>query len=161
MHPRIDWPDGKAFAFTVFDDTDKETVENAPPVYDLLHDLGFKTTKSVWPIRGPEEPLVGGSTCEDPAYLDWVRRLQGQGFEIALHNVTYHTSPREETARGVERFRELFGHYPSSMANHTGCREGIYWGSSRLSGVNAFAYNVLSRYKGHGLYQGHVEGSPL
>ena len=46
------WPDGKAFAFSVFDDTDLSTLENAPAVYRLLRDLGFRTTKSVWPLRG-------------------------------------------------------------------------------------------------------------
>jgi hypothetical protein len=161
MQSSITWPDGKSFAFTVFDDTDRETLENAPPVYEFLHDHGFRTTKSVWPLRGPEQPLVGGAMCEDPGYADWARKLQSQGFEIALHNVTYHTSARAETLRGLESFRELFGHDPDSMANHTGCREAVYWGSSRLTGIHAFVYNVLSRYKGHGVYQGHVEGSPL
>jgi hypothetical protein len=161
MQPRITWPDGKSFAFTVFDDTDRETLENAPHVYDFLYDLGFRTTKSVWPLEGKDQPLVGGATCADPGYLEWVKQLQSQGFEIALHNVTFHTSSREETRRGIDQFREFFGHNPSSMANHTGCREGIYWGSSRLTGLHALIYNVLNRYRGHGIYQGHVEGSPL
>lgn len=159
--PLVEWPDGKSFAFTVFDDTDRETIENAPPVYDFLADLGFRTTKSVWPIKGSEDPLVGGATCEDADYLEWVLKLKDLGFEIALHNVTYHTSRREETQRGLERFRTLFGGPPSSMANHTGCLEGIYWGGSRLTGVNAFMYNLLTRYKNSGIYQGHVDGSPL
>ena len=38
---RIDWPDGKDFAFTIFDDTDLATLENVPPVYELLGGLGF------------------------------------------------------------------------------------------------------------------------
>lgn len=33
---RIDWPDGKAFAFTIFDDTDFPTLDNVGPVYALL-----------------------------------------------------------------------------------------------------------------------------
>lgn len=51
--PHIPWPDGKRFAFTIFDDTDHQTLENVPPVYDFLSDLGLRTTKSVWPLKGP------------------------------------------------------------------------------------------------------------
>ena len=83
-------------------------------------DLGFKTTKSVWPIKGNQAPLIGGTTCENAEYLDWVLRLQESGFEIGLHNVTFHTSSREETIRGIDRFRELFGHDPYSLTNHSG-----------------------------------------
>ena len=69
--------------------------------------------------------------------------LQAGGFEIALHNVTYHTSTRQETADGLERFFRLFGHYPHTMANHTGCRESIYWGRARLSGFHRVIYDLL------------------
>jgi hypothetical protein len=27
---RVEWPDGRAFAFSVFDATDRSTLENAP-----------------------------------------------------------------------------------------------------------------------------------
>ena len=67
-HRRVRWPEGKDFAFTVFDDTDHSTLENAHPVYDLLGDLGFATTKSVWtfpPAQGVPPGRIGGSTCED------------------------------------------------------------------------------------------------
>ena len=30
------WPNGKKFAFTVIDDTDNSTMENAPIIYDFL-----------------------------------------------------------------------------------------------------------------------------
>src|ERR687886_6918 len=104
---RVTWPEGKAFAFSVFDDTDLTTLRNGPAVHDLLAECGFRTTKSVWPLRGDGEPAIGGSTCEDPDYLAWVLRLQDQGFEIALHNVTFETSTRERTLRGLDRFQAL------------------------------------------------------
>jgi hypothetical protein len=157
----VEWPSGKAFAFSVFDDTDRTTLENGPAVYDLLANLGFRTTKSVWPLRGSGEPRVGGATCEEPAYLAWVHGLQREGFEIALHNVAPQTSSREQTIRGLERFAELFGTGPSAHANHTGCKEAIYWGDGRLSGLNRTAYNVLNRFKTRGVFEGHVESSPL
>lgn len=135
MFPKIDWPDGKDFAFTIFDDPDQDSIENLEAVYPFLRDLGFRTTKAVWPIRGDCTPKVGGATCADEQYLKLVLGLKEQGFEIAFHNVTYHTSTREQTTRGLEIFRQLFGHDPYSIANHTGCRESIYWGSARVSGV--------------------------
>lgn len=157
----ITWPDGKQFAFSVFDDTDWATLDNVPPVYALLADLGFRTTKSVWPIRGNERPQIGGATCQDPAYLRWVLELRDQGFEIALHNVTYHTSCRADTWRGFDLFRELFGTDPQCLANHAGVGESIYWGADRLTGIHAFCYHLLTRYRTKGLFRGHVEGDPL
>ena len=32
------------------DDTDGVTMQNTPPVYEFLADLGLRTTRSVWPI---------------------------------------------------------------------------------------------------------------
>ena len=157
----IQWPDGKDFAFTIFDDTDLQTLENAREVYSYLAELGFRTTKSVWPIRGGETPSMGGLTCEDREYLDWVLGLKNQDFEIALHNVTYHTSRREDTQRGIERFRELFGHYPHTLANHAGCREALYWGSQRLSGIRRGLFEVYWRLHRKPAYSAHLESSEL
>ncbi|MEK6802016.1 MAG: hypothetical protein AABZ34_05030 [Nitrospirota bacterium] len=161
MHRRIQWPEGKSFAFTIFDDTDYQTATNVAPVYDFLADIGLHTTKSVWPILGKGTAKVGGATCEDPAYRTWVVDLQKRGVEIALHNVTHHTSTRRETAEGLERFRDLFEHYPHTMANHTGCREGIYWGRTRLSGFHRLIYDFIHMSQPRTEFQGHIEKSPL
>jgi hypothetical protein len=154
------WPEGRSFAFTIFDDTDLSRLPDIKRVYDVIAECGFRTTKSVWPLRGEGPPKVGGSTCEDPAYLAWVHELKREGFEIGFHNATYHTSSREETIRGLDRFRELFGHDPRTMANHAGCREGIYWGSARVSGWRRLAYNVLDRGRHRNMFQGHRPGTP-
>jgi hypothetical protein len=162
MTSKIEWPDGKEFAFTIFDDPDLDTVENVAAIYPFLRDLGLRTTKAVWSVRGDGIPKVGGATCEDQQYLQWMLHLKEQGFEIALHNVTYHTSQREETARGIEAFYRLFGHYPYCMANHTGCHESMYWGGARVSGIQRLIYNVLNlNLMGENPYQGHIEASPL
>lgn len=158
MTRRIKWPDGKEFAFTVFDDTDRATVENVSEVYSFLADCGFRTTKSVWPIRGDREPRIGGSTCEDQDYLKWVYNLKEIGFEIGYHNATFHSSLRNETIRGIDKFVELFGHRPKSMANHADCKESIYWGNYRLTRVNEFIYNLLTRYHYNKTFRGHIEG---
>jgi hypothetical protein len=154
----VSWPGGKRFALAIFDDTDRAALDNVPHVYGLLRDLGLRTTKTVWPIGGARAPAVsGGSTCDDPAYLRWVRELARDGFEIALHNVTYHGSTRDAIARGLDRFAELFGHHPMSMANHTECEDGMYWGAARISGVRKPIYRITARGRKH--YFGHVPGS--
>jgi len=154
----MDWPDGKLFAFTIVDDTDHSTLENVPPVYALLADLGLRTTKSVWTMGG--EP-GDGLACDDPRYRAWVERLHEQGFEIALHNVAPRTSPRDRTIEGIERFREIFGRDPSVHVNHSRCRENIYWGPDRVSGVNRAIYGLLSHRGSDNAFEGHVESSPL
>lgn len=158
----IAWPDGRAFAFTIFDDTDLATVANVGPVYDLLTDLGMRVTKTVWAVTGPGTPAFGGSTCDDPEYTAWTLRLQALGHEIASHGATYTTAERELTRRGLDRFRELYGHDPVSMANHSGCREAIYWGASRVTGIQRHVYDLATYYRRReGYFRGHIEGDPL
>ncbi len=155
----IAWPDGKRFAFSIIDDTDRSTLRNAPLIYQFLHDHGFHSTKTVWPTRGHQVPWVGGDTCADPDYMKWVLALKNQGFEIALHNVTYHTSTRQEVLQGLEQFCRYFGSYPAIHANHTGCSEDIYFGDARLSGINRLLYNTFTLYKHHHQFYGEVPGS--
>jgi hypothetical protein len=159
----IEWPEGKRFAFTIFDDPDYDTTENVSAIYSFLGDLGLRTTKAVWPVKGHGTPKIGGATCQDQQYLQWMLKLKEQGFEIALHNVTHHTSTREETARGIESFHRMFGHYPHSMANHSGCAENIYWESARVSGLQRLLYDTLTlKLNGRNHEsQGHIESSPL
>jgi hypothetical protein len=154
----MQWPEGKAFAFTIFDDPDSQTVAGSRRTYAFLRDAGLRTTKGVWPVRGPREPSDHGGTCAEPEYRAWALELQAEGFEIGFHNATLHTSTREETIEGLERFREYFGSYPSSMSNHYYSREGIYWGDARLSGPARFLYNALTGWKNNGKYFGHVPG---
>lgn len=161
MKSEINWPDGKRFAFSVFDDTDHTTMKNGPRIYQFLYDLGMITTKSVWPLKGEYVPKIGATTCADPEYLKWVCRLKQQGFEIALHNATYHTSKREQAIEGLEQFKKYFGEYPKIHVNHSGCDDSIYWGDARLSGMNRLLYNLLTRFRNRGKFLGSVESSEL
>lgn len=160
MKSDFSWPDGKRFAFTVFDDTDSCTVANVGRVYALLEDLGLRTTKSVWPLAGTKSGKYAGETCADPIYRSWLLKLQRAGFEIGYHNATYHTSTREQTANALEAFRSIFGHDPRCMANHTGCEESIYWGEHRLTGVHQKLYKIVNSHRNGG-YRGHIEGDPM
>jgi hypothetical protein len=154
------WPNDKRFAFTVFDDPDAQTVESGKPVYDLLARLGFRTTKAVWPIRGGGRPTDRGQTCADRDYRKWVEELQAQGFEIAYHNATNHSSPRSETVRALETFKHYFGTYPTSMANHMENEEAIYHGDQRVSGMRRVVYNLVTRGRNRDRFKGHVAEHP-
>ena len=161
--PKVIWPDGKRFAFTIFDDTDHSTVSNVGEVYAFLKKLGFRTTKSVWPVQGRTQ-LVGdeykGASCDEPKYLDWVKSLKQDGFEIGFHSTTFHRSTRDQIIIGLNRFKDLFGDNPRSMSQHsdsTDC-ESIYWGPDRVSGVYALLFNLLTLYRSKSIYRGHIEG---
>ena len=113
------FPYNKNFAFSIFDDTDSSTVESIQPVYRLLRDLGFRTTKSVWPLAAAPGARFGGSTLQDADYLKWIRQLHGVAFEIGLHNVRSGSAPREIIVRGLEEFCSRIGEYPRAHANHS------------------------------------------
>jgi hypothetical protein len=159
---RIAWPAGKRFAFSVFDDTDLSVPGNFEAVYDLLGSLGMRTTKSVWPATGGDLQPRGphGSTCDDGEYLQTVLQLQRSGFEIGYHNSYFEGLPSRRVEEALDRFRLLFGHDPSSMANHAESSEGIYWGYDRLSGMPRTIYRVLMRRFGANPHCGHIPGSP-
>jgi hypothetical protein len=130
-------------------------------VYAFLGELGMRVTKSVWVLPPSGEALYGGGSCAEPEYLAWALELQRAGHEIALHNVASSTSTREQTIAGLDRFRELFGHDPRTLANHVGNLEAIYHGEERVTGARRTLYNVLTRGRRRRLFEGHVPGSPL
>ncbi len=151
------WPEGKAFAFTIMDDPDSQQLENGKRIYGLLGDLGFRTTKLVWPLAPTRAANSPGDTCADPPYLADARELAARGFEIGYHNATAHSSTREETRQALDAFREQFGHDPKVMANHYNA-EAIYWGPARLGGGRRLVYNLLTRGRTRNRHFGHVEG---
>lgn len=157
----IRWPEGKTFAFTVFDDTDLSVPGNFERVYELLGEQGLRTTKSVWTGYGPDLAARSGvgSNCEDPEYLSFVLGLQKAGFEIGYHNSYEWGLPRERVRAALDRFRELFGHDPVCMSNHASSSEGMYWGPDRLSHPFRAAYRLLQRRLRGNPHKGHVPDS--
>lgn len=105
--------------------------------------------------------VAGGATCEDQDYLGWIHELQRQGFEIALHDAAASTSTGEVTCSAVQDFKRQFGNGQFLCCNHTGCRDGIYWGDARLSGWRRTVYNLATRGKRAGISRGHIESDPL
>jgi hypothetical protein len=159
--PDIPWPEGKAFAFTIFDDPDGQTTAMGREVYAFLRDLGFRTTKGVWPLRGEGERSCNGGCCEDEDYLEWCRSLQQEGFEIGYHNASQNTAHRALTIEAFDRYAQLFGGDPVTMSNHYNNAEGIYWGDLRLSGMPRLIYNVVTGGRNRGRFFGHLPGHPL
>lgn len=156
---KIQWPEGKSFAFTIFDDPDSQRLEDGKKIYSLLTDWGFRTTKAVWPLGPVREPNSPGDTCADPLYLAECHDLARRGFEIGYHNATLHSSTRAETIQGLDAFRKYFGHDPVSMANHYN-EEAIYWGPARLSGSRRAIYNLATLGRTRNRHFGQVEGHP-
>jgi len=160
--PRLTFPDGRRFAFTIMDDTDVATVANVRPMYQLLTDLGMRTTKTVWPVGCPEgsKNFSSSETLDDPDYLAFVLELERTGFEIAYHGATMETSLRERTESAISRFVSLFQTPPRVYANHAYNRENLYWGVDRIDiGLLKFLYRRLTR-QAQDHYQGHRPGSP-
>jgi hypothetical protein len=131
----VEWPDGKAFAFTIVDDTDMSTLENVRPIYDYLWELNLLTTKTVWilPTNNPEVPVNLGHTLRDSAYAVFVTDLQQKGYEIALHGARGGDSKRPETVTALEEYKETFGDYPNIHINHYLNKDDVYWGADKLS----------------------------
>ena len=87
----------------------------------------------MWPLAPWRPSPIGGATLQEPAYREFILNLKRKDFEIAFHNATSHSVPREHTLRALDRFREVIGHDPKVHCNHAGNEENIYWGAARLS----------------------------
>ncbi len=131
---KMKFPNGKKFAFTIFDDTDHATIQNVKPIYDVLSELGILTTKSVWvyPGKNIKNLYYNSQTLSDTDYLNFIKKLHDQGFEIAFHNASMETSERDDTIAALHKFKELLGFYPNIHTNHTSNMENLYWGPERL-----------------------------
>ena len=159
MKSKIQWPNNKQFAFTVFDDTDRANLRDNQLIYEYLDELNFKTTKSVWIKEGKQKQKNQGITCDDKQYLSWLLELKNKGFEIGYHNTTYQSSLRDEIEEGLKTFVKTFDQNPKVMANHSANEENIYWGSHRLSGSRKLIYNILTLFKKNKFYKGHEKTS--
>ncbi len=154
------FPDGKQFAFTVFDDTDNGTVSNLTPVYSLLAELGMTTTKSVWPLACDPKGTCPGQTLQDEEYVEWVMSLHKQGFEIASHGASNFDSTRDSWKLALQCFQDKLGFIPRTHCNHSSNRDNIYWGDARVSVMHhKLFYNIATRFKRRGVFQGHIEAS--
>jgi hypothetical protein len=157
----MDFPQGKRFAFTILDDTDDSTLENVKPVYDALKAHGIRTTKTVWPVDCPEGSRIffAADTLQRRPYLEFVRQLEIDGFEIAFHGATMESSRRERTVQGLDLLKREFGAYPTLFCNHGHNRDNLYWGEKRFQTWWLRRLVRLFRKKAASYYLGEVEGT--
>jgi hypothetical protein len=161
-------PPGKQFALTFVDDTDASTRENTEPVYDFLAHQGFWGTKTVWPLQARRNSAFRrdleqqaatpstGDTLEHPEYLDFIRKLQRAGFEIALHGVAAGNSTRHEILHGLCRYEAALGEAPSMMVFHQTNIDNLYCGRAKL---DTAVFKTIERFSDRSEYEGHREGS--
>lgn len=153
------YPANKTFAFTIIDDTDGATLENIKPIYDYLSAIKLKTTKTIW-IYEPDEVVTDerhkGDTVEHKDYLAYLKQLQQDGFEIALHNVSSQSNKRAKIIDGIEKFSQLFDHYPDINVSHEKNKENLYFDDYLDEGLKLkpfhskfflAAYNRLTRVR--------------
>lgn len=154
------YPQRKRFAFTIFDDTDVGTLDSLRPIYDLLGDLGLRTTKSVWPVDyAGDSAYRGSATLEDDDYCRYLLNLKSLGFEIAYHGATMESADRETSMRALALFRRVFGQGPRSYAAHAQNRDNLYWGRERFRfGLCKSVYQRLAGSRDRPS-EGHVPGS--
>jgi|WetSurMetagenome_2_1015567.scaffolds.fasta_scaffold16426_2 hypothetical protein len=135
------WPLNKEFAFTIIDDTDNSTLENIKPVYEYLISKNIKTTKTIWVY--PSKNKFSGQTVQDKDYLEFLLKLEHEGFEIQLHNVGSGDFKRDEIQRGFNIFKETFGRFPTLHANHSFNPDNIYWGYKRYGNILRFMVKLF------------------
>lgn len=160
---RLDFPNGKRFAFTILDDTDDATLENVAPVYALLRELGMRTTKTAWPLDCPEGSRLffAAETLQNAAYLEFTRELIRDGFEFASHGATMESSKRERTIAGLQFVATELGVSPRLHCNHGQNAENLYWGAERYRSLAIrVPMMLIDRLRGRRKYEGHREGSP-
>ena len=137
------YPGGHSFAFTIIDDTDNGTVENLKPLYDLLQSLGMRTTKTIWVY--PSRDRFLGDSLADPECVRWLLDLHGRGFEIGLHGVGSGEFSRREILEGLDRFKDVFGRYPTIHTNHSQNPDNLYWSPrNRMVPPFGLGYTLVS-----------------
>lgn len=156
----VKWPNGKSFAFTIVDDTDEATVNNVKPIYDLLYELGIKTTKTVWAFPSRDE--FSGDTLADENYAQFIKELSDKGYEIAFHGAGSGAFTGEETVLSQEIIKNLIGYYPRLYINHANNIGNLYWNHKRFSFPFDKLFILAKRVLGNEMIvsQGEVEESP-
>jgi hypothetical protein len=156
------WPYRAGFCIT--DDTDAATLASVRAVYDALHSLGLKPTKTVWPFE-PEEPCgipatppstLRGVTLADPAYRAYCAELAARGVEIALHGASAGNNRRDRTVAAFRMLESEFGNEGTFIC-HSKNADNVYW--EEKVAPNAVLRRLLTLYSRHRCF-GEIDGSP-
>jgi hypothetical protein len=151
------WPNGKKFAFTIMDDTDRAHLDAVKPFYDALIQYGLRTTKTVWALDCPPDDPFRGDSLQDAAYRAWVVNLSEAGFEIAWHGARSGGTEAGAHRKALEYFREILGRYPRTYANHAVNPECLYWGEERFDAP--IVREIFRRFSGRPRFLGSTPGT--
>jgi len=155
------FPEGKRFAFSIFDDTDVATLNSIRPLYDLFTDLNLKTTKTVWSLDfDGKSSFLGSDTLQNATYAAYMQELARRGFEIGFHGASMESSIRLHVERSLDIYRETFGEPPSIYAAHSHNRDNLYWGAARFSSRLWRAIYTRLNKEPADYFQGHDYKSP-
>ena len=155
---KLAFPGGSVAALSIFDDADHGNKENLEPIYDKLYEYGVITTRSTWILPSKR----GGNTESlfDKIYVEWLKKIKTQGFEIALHNVGNGIYTKDEIRAGLELFKDNFDEYPKIHTNHHSNPDNVYWGTSdRFSWPINWLYHIIGKDK-RKRYLGSTPNSP-
>lgn len=152
------WPKSKPFAFTIMDDTDRGHLENLEAFYEALVSYGLRTTKTVWAFESPPTDPYGGDSLQNPAYRQWALGLQELGFEIAWHGARSGGTITSAHCEALDYFRETFGAYPRTYANHAVNPECLYWGEERFDAP--LVREMFRRFSGRQRFLGSTPNTP-
>lgn len=152
------WPNGKKCALAFIDDTDDAVYPDIESIYKILISNGIRPTKTIWvyPVRD-----VGVSYGDDIStnenYYNFIKYLQSEGCEIALHNVGSGPYLREEIISGLDLYKSKIGSYPRIHVNHSYNPDNIYCGEKRYS--EPFSSLLKIMFKEYTGFSGDEAGS--
>jgi hypothetical protein len=140
------------------DDTDRARWRDVKPFYEALTSYGLRTTKTVWVLDSPPDDPFRGDSLQDPEYLAWARELKACGFEIAWHGARSGGTDAAQHREALTTFREMFGDYPRTYANHAVNPECLYWGEERFD--DPIVREMFRRFSGRRRFLGSTPGTP-
>lgn len=117
----------KKFILVLTNDPDHGKTEHYRKVFDRFNKIGLKWTIAVFNhIENDNSQLAKhcykGETnsLEDNKYREFILELRSQGHEIAWHGYSQISNSRDKFIKGLEEFKETFGHYPFTYIEHGG-----------------------------------------
>lgn len=153
----MNFPNNKDFAFTIIDDTDYSNLKDIVPIYETLINLGFKTTRAIWPLTPKSTHFeFYGDTLENIPYRNYMLDLYSQGFEMALHSVSSGFNNRQSIIDGLALYYDIFKSYPKMQINHAHNPDNIYWGNARFTPLLSRFLGIFNNYSS----SGHLPNSP-
>ncbi len=149
--------------FTITDDTDAATLQQVKAVYDFLLEKNFRITKTVWAFP-PTEPCgipatpdstLRGVTLQNEQYLEYIKKLDSNGFEISLHSATAGNNSRQNLLEAFKLNEKLFNKSRTFIC-HSKNAENIYWEEKT---TNLFPFRQLLAFLSKNKNYGEVESS--